>query len=215
MSPTERLDALNDHFESIVQVHEQLSTQLDSARDRRSDLRDQVDLLQRENDTLKTSSLYLATVEEIADGEAILKQHGNNQEVLTEVGGQMGHQLEAGDRVGINDSFAVQTVLESETDARAQAMEVVESPEVAYADIGGLAEQTREVREAVEAPLLDPERFETVRIAPTQGQRERSGRVLFGEVLGHEPPGEAGRTPHNDVVLSIGVGHVSMSVSMR
>jgi len=177
MSPTERLDALNDHFESIVQVHEQLSTQLDSARDRRSDLRDQVDLLQRENDTLKTSSLYLATVEEIADGEAILKQHGNNQEVLTEVGGQMGHQLEAGDRVGINDSFAVQTVLESETDARAQAMEVVESPEVAYADIGGLAEQTREVREAVEAPLLDPERFETVGISPPTG------------VLLHGPPG--------------------------
>ena len=177
MSPAERLDALNDHFESIVQVHEQLSTQLDSARDRRSDLRDQVDLLQRENDTLKTSSLYLATVEEIADGEAILKQHGNNQEVLTEVGGQMGHQLEAGDRVGINDSFAVQTVLESETDARAQAMEVVESPEVAYADIGGLAEQTREVREAVEAPLLDPERFETVGISPPTG------------VLLHGPPG--------------------------
>ena len=177
MSPDERLAALRDHYSDIVDVHDELSDQLDAARDRRRDLREEVDQLQRENDALKTSSLYLATVEEVGDGEVVLKQHGNNQEVLTDVGGRLGDSLEAGDRVAINDSFAVQTLLDSEKDARAQAMEVVESPTVDYADIGGLAEQIREVREAVEAPLLDPEQFETVGISPPTG------------VLLHGPPG--------------------------
>jgi proteasome regulatory subunit len=179
MSPEERLEALRGHLEEITRVHDELSEQLDAAEDRRGELMEEVDQLQRENETLKTSSLYLATVEEIGDEaeEVVLKQHGNNQEVLTDVSPRLGDRLEAGDRVAINDSFSVQTVLDSEKDARTQAMEVTASPEVTYEDIGGLAGQIQEVREAVEAPLLDPERFETVGIEPPTG------------VLLHGPPG--------------------------
>jgi proteasome regulatory subunit len=179
MSPDERLAALREHLEEIVRVHDELSDQLDSADARRNDLREQVNKLQRENETLKTSSLYLATVEEIADDEdeVVLKQHGNNQEVLTDVSPRLGSQLDAGDRVAINDSFSIQSILDSEKDARTQAMEVTASPEVDYTDIGGLEGQIQEVREAVEAPLLEPERFEAVGIEPP------TGVLLYG------PPG--------------------------
>jgi proteasome regulatory subunit len=179
MDEDERLAALREHFGDIVQVHDELADQLDAARARRGELREEVDRLQRENEALKTSSLYLATVEEVADeeDEVVLKQHGNNQEVLTDVSPRLSDRLEAGDRVAINDSFAVQTLLDTETDARAQAMQVEEDPSIEYADIGGLEEQTREVREAVEAPLMDPERFEAVGIEPPTG------------VLLHGPPG--------------------------
>jgi proteasome regulatory subunit len=97
--------------------------------------------------------------------------------VLTEVSPRLHDRLEAGDRVAINDSFAVQTVLDGETDARAQAMQVERKPEVSYEDIGGLEEQIREVRETVEAPLLEAEQFEEVGIEPPSG------------VLLHGPPG--------------------------
>jgi proteasome regulatory subunit len=178
MSPAERLAALQKHFSRLLEVNEQLERQLQDARVQQQGLRDDVDQLQRENEALKTSALYIATVEEVAeDGEVVVKQHGNNQEVLTEVSPRLHDRLEAGDRVAINDSFAVQTVLDGETDARAQAMQVERKPEVSYEDIGGLEEQIREVRETVEAPLLEAEQFEEVGIEPPSG------------VLLHGPPG--------------------------
>ncbi len=177
MSADERLAALREHYVDVSQVHDELSNQLEIARDRQSDLREEVSDLQKENEALKTSSLYLATVEELTDDQVLLKQHGNNQEVLTDVSPRLYDRLEAGDRVAINDSFAIQTVLDSETDSRAQAMEIAERPEVTYADIGGLESQIQEVREAVEDPLVNPEQFEKVGIDPPTG------------VLLHGPPG--------------------------
>ena len=177
MTPDERLEALRKHFKEIVQVNEQLTEQLDGARDRQHDLTDEVDQLERENETLKTSSLYIATAEELTDDGVVVKQHGNNQEVLTEVSPSIRDGLEAGDRVAINDSFGVKQILDPETDARAQAMQVDGSPDVSYSDIGGLEEQIREVREAVEEPLVNAEQFREVGIEPPSG------------VLLHGPPG--------------------------
>jgi proteasome regulatory subunit len=177
MSPDERLAALREHYVELVTVNEQLEEQLDAARQRQHDLTDEVDALERENETLKSSSLYVATAEELTDDGVVVKQHGNNQEVLTEVGPTIGEDLEAGDRVAINDSFAVQTILDPETDARAQAMQIDESPEVVYGDIGGLDDQIREVREAVEQPLVNAEQFADVGVEPPSG------------VLLHGPPG--------------------------
>ncbi|MHB9286810.1 proteasome-activating nucleotidase Pan2 [Halobacteriales archaeon Cl-PHB] len=177
MSPADRLEALREHFQELVEVHDQLEAQLDSAQERQAELADEVDALERENEMLKTSSLYVATAEELTDEGVVVKQHGNNQEVLTEVSPSLREELAAGDRVAINDSFSVQRILDPETDARAQAMEVTASPEVTYDDIGGLEDQIREVREAVEQPLLESERFEEVGIEPPSG------------VLLHGPPG--------------------------
>jgi len=177
MSPSERLAALRDHYERLREVNRTLEDQLDAARERRRSLTGEVDRIERENETLKTSSLYVATAEEITDDGVIVKQHGNNQEVLTELPPQLGEGLEAGDRVAINDSFSIQDRLDAETDARAQAMEVDESPEVTYDDIGGLDEQVREVREAVEEPLVNAAQFAEVGIEPPSG------------VLLHGPPG--------------------------
>ncbi|WP_254546053.1 proteasome-activating nucleotidase Pan2 [Halomarina pelagica] len=177
MSQRERLDALLDHFSRLSAVNEQLEEQLDDAQSRRNALRDDVDELQRENEALKSAARYIATVEELTDDEAVLKQHGNNQEVLTDTPPRLRDGLEVGDRVAINDSFTIQHVLEQETDARAQAMEVTARPEVTYDDIGGLDEQILEVREAVEEPLLDPGQFEAVGVDPP------AGVLLYG------PPG--------------------------
>ncbi len=38
---------------------------------------------------LKTTSLYIATVEEVTEDGVIIKQHGNNQEVLTDMAVQL------------------------------------------------------------------------------------------------------------------------------
>ena len=175
--PDEQLEALREHYVNISQVHEQLEEQLETTEQRREELREELDQVERENETLKNASLYIATVEDIFDESAVVKQHGNNQEVLTDVSPRMAERLDVGDRVTINDSFAIQSVLDAETDARAQAMEVDESPTVTYGDIGGLDEQLREVRETVEAPITNAGQFDEVGIEPPSG------------VLLHGPPG--------------------------
>ncbi len=173
----ERLEALRNHFLEIVEVNDALADQLEEARNRRRELRERADRVERENETLKSSSLYVATVEDLLDGEAIVKQHGNNQEVLTDVSSRLGERIDPGDRVAVDDSFGIQRLLSTETDARAQAMEIDDSPDVGYEDIGGIDDQIREVREAVEQPLASPEGFEQVGIDPP------SGVLLYG------PPG--------------------------
>jgi proteasome regulatory subunit len=177
MTPSEQLAALQDHYSEVLRVNAKLQQQLNTSERRQEKLSEQVDRLQRENETLKTSSLYVATAEELLDDGVVIKQHGNNQEVLTEVSPTLREELDAGDRVAVNDSFSVKTVLEAETDARAQAMQVDQRPETTYDDIGGLEEQTREVREAVEQPLVRTDQFDAVGIDPPSG------------VLLHGPPG--------------------------
>ena len=177
MTPGERLEALREHYSDVLRVNAKLKQQLDTAERRQKQLTGRVDRLKRENETLKTSSLYVATAEELLEDGVVIKQHGNNQEVLTEVSPTLREQLEAGDRVAVNDSFAVKTVLEAETDARAQAMQVDQRPETTYGDIGGLDEQLQEVREAVEQPLVRSDQFDAVGIDPPSG------------VLLHGPPG--------------------------
>ncbi len=177
MSEAERLEAIRQHYRRIVQVNDELTDRLNDAQGRRGDLKADVDKLKRENEVLKTSSLYIASVEEVLDDGVVIKQHGNNQEVLTKTARRFNADLRPGDRVAINDSFAVQQVLDDETDSRAQAMEVTASPDVTYADIGGIDDQIREVREAVEDPLENPEQFEAVGVDPPSG------------VLLHGPPG--------------------------
>ncbi|ESS12532.1 MAG: proteasome-activating nucleotidase [uncultured archaeon A07HR60] len=177
MSEAERLEAIRQHYDRILQVNDELDDRIIEAESRREELRDDVDKLKRENEVLKTSSLYIASVEEMTDDGVVIKQHGNNQEVLTEPSTRVEKKLEPGDRVAINDSFAVQALLDDETDARAQAMEITESPDVVYDDIGGISDQVREVREAVEDPLKDPQMFQEVGVDPPSG------------VLLHGPPG--------------------------
>jgi proteasome regulatory subunit len=176
-SPEERLTALLEHYSEVVEVNEQLSEQLAEVEERREELRAEADRLQRENETLKTASLYVATVEDLTEDGVVVKQHGNNQEVLTEVSSRLRERLNPGDRVAINDSFAIQEILDAETDARAQAMEVERSPSVTFEDIGGLNDELQEVRETVEDPLERPQRFDTVGVEPP------SGVLLYG------PPG--------------------------
>ena len=177
MPESEQLDALRDHFAKMARINEELQHRLAEAHARNDDLGEQVDKFQRENTSLKTTSLYVATVEDLFEDEVVVKQHGNNQEVLTEASPRLHDQLEHGTRVAVDDSFTIQSLLANETDARAQAMELDESPEVYYEDIGGLDDQLVEVRETVEMPLESPEKFAEIGIDPPSG------------VLLHGPPG--------------------------
>ncbi|EMA36715.1 proteasome-activating nucleotidase Pan1 [Halococcus hamelinensis] len=177
-SNQEKLDALEERIEILDTQNEEMRDKLLDANAENNKFQQKLERLNHENKKLKQSPLFVATVQEITDdGSVIIKQHGNNQEALTQVTDETRESLEPGSRVAVNNSLSVVTDLSNETDVRARVMEVEESPGVEYTDIGGLTEQMNEVRETVEMPLESPEMFTDVGIDPPSG------------ILLHGPPG--------------------------
>ena len=176
-SQQEKIDSLEERIDILDAQNEEMRDKLLDANAENNKFQQKLERLNHENKKLKQSPLFVATVQEVAEDGVIIKQHGNNQEALTEVTEEMYETLEPGSRVAVNNSLSVVTDLSDETDVRARVMEVEESPGVDYEDIGGLAEQMNEVRETVELPLKSPGMFDEVGIEPPSG------------VLLHGPPG--------------------------
>jgi proteasome regulatory subunit len=176
-SQQEQIEALRERLEVLETQNEEMRDSLLDANAENNKYQQKLERLTHENKKLKQSPLFVATVQEINDDGVVIKQHGNNQEALTEVTDEMREDLEPDDRVAVNNSLSIVKKLTRETDVRARVMQVEHSPDVTYEDIGGLDEQMQEVRETVEMPLKHPEMFEKVGIQPP------SGVLLYG------PPG--------------------------
>jgi len=176
-SKQDKIEALRDRLSIIESQNEEMRDKLLDANAENNKYQQKLERLTHENKKLKQSPLFIATVQELTDEGVIIKQHGNNQEALTEVTEEMRADLEPDSRVAVNNSLSIVKSLDGETDVRARVMQVETSPDVTYADIGGLDEQLNEVRETVELPLLKPDQFEAVGIEPP------SGVLLYG------PPG--------------------------
>lgn len=77
--------------------------------------------------------------------------------------------IEEGMRVGVErqNKLSIHLPLPPKIDPSVTMMTVEEKPDVTYNDVGGCKEQIQKIREVVEMPLLNPERFVTlVRLQP-------------------------------------------------
>ena len=176
-SKQEKIESLEERLEVLESQNEEMRDKLLDANAENNKYQQKLERLTHENKKLKQSPLFVATVQELTNEGVIIKQHGNNQEALTEVTDEMREELEPDARVAVNNSLSIVKTLEDETDVRARVMQIDRSPDVTYQDIGGIKEQMEEVRETVEMPLRSPEMFEEVGIDPPSG------------VLLHGPPG--------------------------
>ncbi|KAI8910414.1 P-loop containing nucleoside triphosphate hydrolase protein [Gorgonomyces haynaldii] len=78
--------------------------------------------------------------------------------------------IEEGMRVGVDrQKYHIQIPLPPKIDPSVTMMQVEEKPDVTYSDVGGCKEQIEKLREVVEMPLLQPERFVTLGIDPPKG----------------------------------------------
>ncbi|MFB6283958.1 MAG: proteasome-activating nucleotidase [Halobacteria archaeon] len=176
-STQETLDKLRERVEELEGENERVRDKLLDANAEKNKHKQKIERLKHENEKLKKSPLFIATVQEITEKGVVIRQHGNNQEALTEVTDEMRENLGPGDRVAVNNSLSVVKALDDSTDVRARVMEVDEKPEVTYEDIGGLENEIQEVRETVELPLNEPGLFDETGIEPPGG------------ILLHGPPG--------------------------
>ncbi|KXN71323.1 26S protease regulatory subunit 7 [Conidiobolus coronatus NRRL 28638] len=78
--------------------------------------------------------------------------------------------IEEGMRVGVDRTkYQIQIPLPPKIDPSVTMMQVEEKPDVTYGDVGGCKEQIERLREVVELPLLQPERFLDLGIDPPKG----------------------------------------------
>lgn len=78
--------------------------------------------------------------------------------------------IEEGMRVGVDrQKYKIQIPLPPKIDPNVTMMTVEEKPDITYNDIGGCKEQLEKLREVVEMPLLQPERFVALGIDPPKG----------------------------------------------
>lgn len=127
--------------------------------------------LKSELERLKMTPQVVGSVVDVLDGNKVVIRSSTGPQFV--VGASQflnGSDLVPGTRVSLNyQTLAVTSILPSSRDLFVNSMEVLEKPDISYSEIGGLDEQIRELREAVEIPLTRPEVFERIGIEPPKG----------------------------------------------
>ncbi|AKB24019.1 Proteasome-activating AAA-ATPase (PAN), archaeal [Methanosarcina sp. MTP4] len=129
----------------------------------------EINKLKAHLEQLTEPPLFIATILEVNGDIVLIRQHGNNQEVLTQIPEEYRGKIDPGMRVAVNGAYSIISIVSRAADVRAQVMELINSPGVDYSMIGGLDDVLQEVRESVELPLTEPELFEDLGIEPPSG----------------------------------------------
>ncbi len=127
--------------------------------------------LKSELERLKMTPQVVGNVVDVLDGNKVVIRSSTGPQFVVGASQFINcSELVPGTRVSLNyQTLAVTSILPSSRDPFVNGMEVLEKPETSYSEIGGLDEQMRELREAVELPLTKPEVFERIGIEPPKG----------------------------------------------
>lgn len=126
---------------------------------------------------LRGMPLQVAQLEEIIDDDHVIVAPQSGLDYYVPMMSIVDRDLlEPNCQVLLKDrSSCVVGVLADDTDPMVSVMKVEKAPTESYADIGGLDEQVREMKEAVELPLTNPELYEEI------GINAPKGVILYGE----------------------------------
>ena len=154
-------------------------------------LQREVKRLKTELDRLRYPPLIVGSVRDVlTDGRVIVKSSTGPDFVVNAAESVEHTKITVGSRVALNkQTLAVMGVLPASLDPLVTASEIVDKPSVTYQQIGGLADQIREMREAVEYPLLRSELYKKVGVDPPRGVlligSPGTGKTLIAKAVAH------------------------------
>ncbi len=175
----ERVKHLEDRNAQLRDQKRRLETQYRNAENDRQRVTRELKHIKSEMEKLKSPPLIVGYLKDVLeDGRVVLKSSTGPHFVVHVADFVDRAALKPGDRVSLNQqSLSVVGVLPSSLDPSVYGAEVVENPNVTYTDVGGIKNELRDIREAIELPLTRPELFERIGIDPPKG------------ILLHGPPG--------------------------
>ncbi|MEI6377914.1 MAG: AAA family ATPase, partial [bacterium] len=155
-------------------------------------LQKEVKRMRAEMERLKAPPLIIGSIKDVLiDGRVIVKSSTGPDFIVSTSEYVPPEDMVVGARVALNkQTLAVMSVLPASLDPIVIGAEIIDKPTVSYKEIGGLDEQIREVREAVEDPLLRPELYKRVGIEPPKGVLlvgpPGTGKTLMAKAVAHQ-----------------------------
>ncbi len=148
--------------------------------------------LKSESEQLRSPPLIIGTIIDIVDASRVIVRSSAGPRFLVRSSPSINpDDLKPGARCTLNQqSLAIVELLPGSFDAQVYGMELVDSPQETYADIGGLEDQINEIREAVELPLKRPDLFTRIGVEPPKGVLLHgppgTGKTLLAKAVAHE-----------------------------
>ena len=127
-------------------------------------------------ESLRGSPVDIGSLEEMINEEKAIVSVSGEEFYVNILSIVDKEQLELGCNVLLRENnHHVVGILADEADPLLNVMKVDKAPTETYGDVGGLEQQIREIKEAVELPLTHPELYEEIGIKPPKGV------ILYGE----------------------------------
>jgi len=155
-------------------------------------LQKEIKRMRSEMERLKAPPLIIGSIKDVlVDGRVVVKSSTGPDFIVSTSEYVPTEDMIVGARVALNkQTLAVMSVLPQSLDPIVIGAEIVDKPEISYGDIGGLEEEIREIREAVEDPLLRPELYKKVGIEPPKGVLlvgpPGTGKTLLAKAVAHQ-----------------------------
>ena len=164
------LNELKEQYALLSEDAKQLMTEKMFLENELSQLKKRVNRLDEEIRSLRTPPYIIGNIQDVI-GEKVVVRSSNGTIFLVSKNPRIDNsKILPGVRVSMNqDTLAVIDILEDAFDPLVSGAEIIEKPNINYSDLGGLDEQIREVRDAIELSLENPESFEKFGILPPKG----------------------------------------------
>ena len=131
-------------------------------------LRQEIDSFNKVLKNMKKSPLLIGSVERVLEDGRTIVSHTPGSRILLPPNDLI--KASAGDSVTLHSqSYQIIEILSRKIRGHVAAMELIETPNETYEDIGGLDAQIEAIREIIELPLIKPEIFKEIGIEPPSG----------------------------------------------
>lgn len=167
----ERVAALEHQNTELAKETKKIENEKRYLESELTHLQGEVKRLKAELERMKAPPLIIGTIRGVLEtGKVVVKSTTGPTFIVNSAGHIEKETLIVGSQVALNkQTLSIMDVLPPSKDPLVIGAEIIEKPEVTYGDIGGLEEQLREIREAVEEPMIKPELYKKVGIDPPKG----------------------------------------------
>ena len=164
------LSELKEQYALLSEDAKQLMTEKMFLENELSQLKKRVNRLDEEIRSLRTPPYIIGNIQDVI-GEKVVVRSSNGTIFLVSKNPRIDNsKILPGVRVSMNqDTLAVIDILDDAFDPLVSGAEIIEKPDIKYSDLGGLDDQIKEIRDAIELSLEKPESFEKFGIQPPKG----------------------------------------------
>ncbi len=169
-TPERSMDKLQVEMKELSEKAQQLLTEKLFLENECAQLKKRANRLDEELRNLRTPPYVIGFIQDRVGDNAVVR-NSNGTVFLVSVNRRLDESLLIpGARVALNqDSLSIIEVLDNSWDPLVSGTEVIEKPLTTFSDIGGLDEQIKQIRQAIELPFERPEAFREFGIEPPKG----------------------------------------------